>query len=265
MVSENFSWVFPPANVPPATIGPVHLYDTIALSWTPSSLYIAPPYKLQMACLLANQSMYATLLHWNSLTDNLTFPKIGYVFVPITNVSSPHLWFFKENYDTQPYSCWWGFETPPGGKGETDAAFSVVPTTAATAITFSATSTSSPSASPTNSMQTTGAAAGTTTSAAVTSAATSAVAAPDSGLSSGAKAGIGIGVALGVIALLALVVAIFFLRRRKSRRKLVPNTSGREMDVQNPYEKPPLAYAEAEAPYPYAEADGQEARHELHA
>ncbi|KAL1598812.1 hypothetical protein SLS60_007954 [Paraconiothyrium brasiliense] len=42
--------------------------------------------------------------------------------------------------------------------------------------------------------------------------------AESSGMSSGAKAGLGVGVTLGVIAVLAIVSAVFFMRRRKANR-----------------------------------------------
>ena len=55
-----------------------------------------------------------------------------------------------------------------------------------------------------------------TTSSAVSSTAT-ATATSSSSLSSGAKAGIGIGVAVGVLALISVLIFLFFLRRKKQR------------------------------------------------
>lgn len=58
----------------------------------------------------------------------------------------------------------------------------------------------------------------TSTTASHTSTSTSSPTSSDSGgLSSGAKAGIGVGVAVGAIGVIALIVAIFLLRRRKEK------------------------------------------------
>jgi hypothetical protein len=178
--------------------------------------------------------------------------------VPLTNVSTPYLWFFKENYDTQPYGCWYGFETPPGGKGGTGAAFHVVPTTAATALTFRATATPSSTATSTSSIQTT-----TTASAGTSTTSPAATDAMNSGLSSGAKAGIGVGVVVGAILLVALVFGILFFRRKKKQRRNVHEIPGQDTIGKQVHYKPPLAFVEAEAPYPYVEADAQEARQEM--
>jgi hypothetical protein len=87
----------------------------------------------------------------------------------------------------------------------------------------------------------------------------------NSGLSSGAKAGIGVGVAAGAIALLALVLGMLFFRKRKAQRQTDPNMSKLNTKARHPYDNPPLAYVEADALYPYVEADAQEARQELQA
>ncbi|KAI9686851.1 MAG: hypothetical protein M1822_002604 [Bathelium mastoideum] len=64
------------------------------------------------------------------------------------------------------------------------------------------------------------ASAGTTTSSSAISPSTNTTSPPPDGLSSGAKAGIGIGVAVGVIGLLALLGAIFLLRRKSKTQTL---------------------------------------------
>ncbi|KAL9084242.1 MAG: hypothetical protein Q9165_008153 [Trypethelium subeluteriae] len=62
--------------------------------------------------------------------------------------------------------------------------------------------------------------AATTISSSAISTSTNTTPPPSTGLSSGAKAGIGVGVAVGVIGLLALLGAIFLLRRKRDTQAL---------------------------------------------
>ena len=64
----------------------------------------------------------------------------------------------------------------------------------------------------------------------------------DPGLSDGAKAGIGVGVALGVLSLARIIIAIFFGRRKRTRRVQPDNTS-QELDDDN-FAKSQTGYAE---------------------
>lgn len=80
----------------------------------------------------------------------------------------------------------------------------------------------------------------TSTSQTATSTSPPSSSASSGGLSSGAKAGIGVGVAVGAIGVLALIVAIFLLRRRKDKEvdgKTPPNNA--PAPDQHPYQPGP--------------------------
>nr|POF04139.1 hypothetical protein CFP56_21894 [Quercus suber] len=200
-------WIYPPGgeDVPTlrstGNIGPVHLFDTMVLQWTPNTepevvwWCFSEGGGETSATLVSNEAQpvsYQFNQEANSVDDN--DPVYCHLAFPNSNHGNTVTWqYFNNRSENAPVT----YSAPAAVATSAANTASGIISTASLSTTVPTTSTSTASGQ--------------------SQTATAAPASHNNGLSSGASAGIGIGVALAAL-LLGALLAVFLLRKRKARK-----------------------------------------------